>query len=220
MYVLDSPRCVSADSVVESSNSHQDEEAAGREEHAAGIQWERVPGSTWVAPAAGRGRKGDGTWRVGGWPNEWKPGVAFSPLKLITRRRLGCLVFVVLCVSSCLLPWRGKMDFPSQGCSFQLLALATVPACFVTRTLRVLCTRAVDLVSFSDLDGPDGVGRQPLLGPRPWRRSWSSECQVVGEKAALSLCTFRISGLPDLMCPHGASSGKGRPESWMPRTGN
>ena len=55
--------------MVESLSSRQDEEAAGREEHAAGIQWERVPGSTWVPPAAGRGRKwgiGLGGW-VGGW---------------------------------------------------------------------------------------------------------------------------------------------------------
>lgn len=50
---------------MESLSSRQDEEAAGREEHAAGIQWERVPGSTWVPPAAGRGRK----WGIGlgGW---------------------------------------------------------------------------------------------------------------------------------------------------------
>ena len=46
-------------------SSRQDEEAAGREEHAAGIQGERVPGSSWVPPAAGRGRKGARTW-VGG----------------------------------------------------------------------------------------------------------------------------------------------------------
>ena len=35
-------------------SSRQDEEAAGREEHAAGIQWERVPG----------GKPGAGHWRT------------------------------------------------------------------------------------------------------------------------------------------------------------
>jgi len=57
------------------------------------------------------------------------------------------------------------MAFPSRSGSFQLLSLAMVPACFVGRTLRVLCTRAVDLVSFVALEGPGVVGRNPLLGP-------------------------------------------------------
>ena len=91
--------------------------------------------------------------------------MVFSPLKLLSRRRLGSLVFVVLCLDSCLLPLRGRMAFPSRSGSFQLLSLAMVPACFVGRTLRVLCTRAVDLVSFSDLEGPEVVAPKALLGP-------------------------------------------------------
>lgn len=88
---------------MESLSSRQDEEAAGREEHAAGIQWERVPGSTWVPPAAGRGRKwgiGLGGW-VGGWPNEWHSAVVFSPCEMDTTKKtwvpgLCCAVFVFL----------------------------------------------------------------------------------------------------------------------------
>ena len=144
---------------MESLSSRQDEEAAGREEHAAGIQWERVPGSTWVPPAAGRGRKwgiGLGGW-VGGWPNEWHSAVVFSPVKWIPRRRLGSLVFVVLCLYSSLLPLRGRIDFPCQSCSFLLWSLPIVQVCFVICTVRAQCTRAVDLVSFIGLEGPEVV---------------------------------------------------------------
>ena len=125
--------CISTESVVESMSSCQDEEAAGREEHAAGIQWERVPGSTWVPPAAGRGRKwgiGLGGW-VGGWPNEWHSAVVFSPVKWIPRRRLGSLVFVVLCLYSSLLFFERENRFS--------LPKLLLPALVSARCASLLC---------------------------------------------------------------------------------
>ena len=118
---------------MESLSSRQDEEAAGREEHAAGIQWERVPGSTWVPPAAGRGRKwgiGLGGW-VGGWPNEWHSAVVFSPVKWIPRRRLGSLVFVVLCLYSSLLFFERENRFS--------LPKLLLPALVSARCASLLC---------------------------------------------------------------------------------
>ena len=102
---------------------------------------------------------------MGGWPNEWHSAVVFSPVKWIPRRRLGSLVFVVLCLYSSLLPLRGRIDFPCQSCSFLLWSLPIVQVCFVICTVRAQSTRAVDLVSFIDLEGPEVVAPKALLGP-------------------------------------------------------
>ena len=59
--------CISTESVVESMSSRQDEEAAGREEHAMGSSGRGFLGAPGSTCCREREEVGDRAWRVGGW---------------------------------------------------------------------------------------------------------------------------------------------------------